>query len=76
MRFEKETHIQRREISVGIFLLKNIGTSSLNVLPKRVTMILMYQFIVDVADFLISLADFHGFIDNIDDIFFRILYRA
>ena len=27
MRFEKETHIQRREITVGIFLLKNIGTS-------------------------------------------------
>ena len=41
-------------------------------------MILIYQFIVDVADFLISLADFHGFIDNIDidDIFFLILYRA
>ena len=39
-------------------------------------MILMYQFIVDVADFFISLADFNGFIDNIDDIFFWILYRA
>ena len=28
------------------------------------------------ADFFISLADFDGFIDNIDDIFFLILYRA
>ena len=39
-------------------------------------MILMYQLIVDVADFLVSLSDFNGFIDNIDDIFFLILYRA